>query len=136
MTAMQAKQIFETVLYAADLDAAEQFYSEVMGLTLHGKSPLMLIFHCGPGVLLIFDPAQSSMPGRDVPSHGASGPGHIAFACPAADLGKWRRHLAAQGVAIEQEVEWGVGGVSIYMRDPAGNSVELAPPTLWGGWSF
>ncbi len=134
---MQAQQIFETVLYATDLDAAEQFYHDVMGLSLHGKSPLMLIFHCGPGVLLIFDPTRSSLPGRDVPSHGATGAGHIAFACPAADLDAWRTHLAAHDIPIEQEMEWGVGGVSVYVRDPAGNSVELAPSTLWDGdWSF
>lgn len=134
---MQAQQIFETVLYATDLNAAERFYAEVMGLELYDKAPLMLIFHCGPGVLLIFDPAQSSVPGRDVPSHGATGAGHIAFACPSADLDGWRAHFAAHDIAIEREVEWGVGGVSLYVRDPAGNSVELAPPTLWGGgWSF
>ena len=35
------------------------------------------------------------------------------------------------------EVPWPEGGRSIYFRDPAGNSLELAPPTLWGGgWDF
>jgi catechol 2,3-dioxygenase-like lactoylglutathione lyase family enzyme len=134
---MHAQQIFETVLYATDLEAAEQFYRDVMGLTLQSSAPLMRIFRCGPGVLLIFDPAQSSVPGRDVPSHGATGAGHIVFACPAAELDAWRAHFAARGVEIEREVEWDVGGLSLYVRDPAGNSVELAPPTLWGGgWAF
>ena len=36
-----------------------------------------------------------------------------------------------RGVAIEAEVEWPSGGRSLYFRDPAGNVVELAPPTLW-----
>jgi hypothetical protein len=36
-------------------------------------------------------------------------------------------------VPIEREIEWDEGGTSIYVRDPAGNSVELAPPTIWGG---
>jgi catechol 2,3-dioxygenase-like lactoylglutathione lyase family enzyme len=27
---------------------------------------------------------------------------------------------------------WPAGGRSLYIRDPAGNLVELAPPTLWG----
>ncbi len=34
------------------------------------------------------------------------------------------------------EVNWDQGGTSLYFRDPAGNSIELAPPTLWGGWEF
>lgn len=134
---MKADRIFETVLYADDLEAAERFYCDVIGLELHGKSSLMLIFRCGGGVLLIFDPAQSSLSGRDVPSHGTVGAGHIAFACAAADLDEWREQLAAQGIEIEKEVEWPFGGLSIYFRDPSGNSVELAPSTLWGGnWDF
>ncbi|MDQ3546548.1 MAG: glyoxalase/bleomycin resistance/extradiol dioxygenase family protein, partial [Verrucomicrobiota bacterium] len=43
----------------------------------------------------------------------------------------WRERLQEAGVAIESEVEWPEGGRSLYFRDPAGNSVELAPPTLW-----
>ena len=35
-------------------------------------------------------------------------------------------------VSIEAEVEWPNGGFSIYLRDPAGNSVELATPSIWG----
>jgi catechol 2,3-dioxygenase-like lactoylglutathione lyase family enzyme len=50
-----------------------------------------------------------------------------------ADLGAWRDTLAAAGVAIEAEISWPQGGHhSLYVRDPAGNSVELASPTLWG----
>jgi len=76
-------------------------------------------------------------PGRGVPSHGAQGAGHIAFAMPVADLDRWREHFQASGVPIEMEVAWPEGGRSIYVRDPAGNSVELAPPTIWGGgWKF
>jgi hypothetical protein len=37
------------------------------------------------------------------------------------------------GVAIEKEIDWQEGGASLYLRDPAGNSIELAPPTIWGG---
>jgi len=32
---------------------------------------------------------------------------------------------------VEKEINWEDGGTSIYFRDPAGNSVELAPATLW-----
>ena len=130
---MKADRIFETVLYADDLTAAEEFYRDALGLEVLDRSELMVIFRCGIGVLLIFDPQQSGVAGRNVPSHGATGPGHLAFAAREDDLHAWRDQLAENGVEIESEVEWGHGGRSIYFRDPAGNSIELAPPTLWSG---
>lgn len=134
---MKVDRIFETVLYADDLTAAEEFYRDALGLEALDRSELMVVFRCGAGVLLIFDPIKSAAPGRSVPSHGVIGPGHLAFAVREEDLEFWRNRLAENGVEIESEVEWGHGGLSIYFRDPAGNSIELAPPTLWGGdWVF
>ena len=63
---------------------------------------------------------------------GAQGPGHVAFAASAAELDRWRARLADAGVAIEADFAWPTGARSIYVRDPAGNSVELAEPSLWG----
>jgi len=126
-------RIFESVFYADDLHASEQFYSGVLGLEVITRSELLVSFRCTGGVLLIFDPRLSSAAGRDLPSHGGAGPGHIAFAATDAELEQWKRVLIAAGIAIEQEVEWEQGGRSVYVRDPAGNSVEFAPLTLWGG---
>ena len=134
---MQSNQIFETVLYAEDLAAAERFYHEALGLDVLKRSDLVVALRCGAGVLLIFDPRKSGVAGRDVPSHGMSGVGHVAFAAKIQDLPAWREQLRRAGVAIDQEVEWDEGGRSIYFRDPAGNVVELAPATIWGGgWEF
>jgi catechol 2,3-dioxygenase-like lactoylglutathione lyase family enzyme len=134
---MKARSIFETVLYAKDLKAAEAFYRTVFGLEVLGRGAVAVVFQCGAGVLLVFDPEATRRPGRGVPSHGAEGQGHVAFAMPDEELDAWRAHLNANGVPIEMEVSWPEGGRSLYVRDPAGNSVELAPPTLWGGgWRF
>ncbi len=134
---MQPSKIFETVLYAEDLAAAERFYHEALGLEVLERSNLTVVFRCGGGVLLIFDPRKSAAPNRDVPSHGTTAVGHIAFAAKPEDLDAWREQLRQAGVPIEREVDWDEGGHSIYFRDPAGNVVELAPPTIWGGdWEF
>ena len=130
---MQPSKIFETVLYAEDLAAAERFYHEALGLEVLERSNLTVVFRCGGGVLLIFDPRKSAAPDRDVPSHGTTAVGHIAFAAKPEDLDAWREQLRQAGVPIEREVDWDEGGHSIYFRDPAGNVVELAPPTIWGG---
>jgi len=137
MTVMRPVRIFETVLYAEDLAAAERFYRDAVGLEVIGHGELAVVFRCGGGVLLIFDPRKSGASGRDVPSHGTSGAGHIAFAVKPGELDAWREQLRSAGVSIEQEVDWDEGGRSLYFRDPAGNIVELAPPTIWGGgWEF
>ena len=90
-----------------------------------------LAFRCGATVLLVFDSARTRIPDTDVPAHGATGEGHIAFAMDDSELDAWRGRLRESGIAIEAEVEWPTGGRSLYFRDPAGNVVELAPPTLW-----
>lgn len=133
---MKATRLFETVIYAADLAAAERFYTDVLGLEKYSGFGVAISFRLDRGVLLIFDPDQAILPNRGVPSHGPHGPGHLAFAARSDELDRWRAHLHEHGVAIEMEVSWEQGGTSIYFRDPAGNSIELAPPTLWGGWEF
>jgi catechol-2,3-dioxygenase len=47
------------------------------------------------------------------------------------NLDAWRDHLTAHRVAIEREIHWKAELTSIYVRDPAGNSVELANGELW-----
>jgi catechol 2,3-dioxygenase-like lactoylglutathione lyase family enzyme len=133
MPVMRPTRIFETVLYAEDLAAAERFYRDAVGLEVIARGDLAVVFRCGGGVLLIFDPRKSRAARREVPSHGASGAGHVAFTAKPEDLGAWRKQLRGAGVPIELEMGWEEGGRSIYFRDPAGNVVELAPPTLWGG---
>jgi len=130
---MRVRGILETCLYAERLDETAAFYESVLGVERHsGVEGRHVFFRCGDRMLLLFDPARTAQGGGEVPAHGASGPGHVAFAVPEAELPRWREHLRAKGVEIEAEVEWPRGGWSIYLRDPAGNSVELTSPRIWG----
>jgi catechol 2,3-dioxygenase-like lactoylglutathione lyase family enzyme len=131
-TTVAIDRVLETVLYVDDLDAAESFYGEVLGLTLDSRREgLFAFFRCGSAMLLLFEP-DAAASGRIVPAHGAKGPGHVCFALPEDALAAWQARLIAAGVAIEQEVGWPRGGRSFYFRDPAGNSLELATPRIWG----
>ena len=131
-------RVLEASLYADDLRGADHFYGTILGLerfaSVEGRH---IFFRCADAVVLIFDrrstaSVPTSVGGASVPLHGANGPGHMAFAVSDADLPGWRSHLEAHGVEIESEVTWPRGGRSLYVRDPAGNSVELASPTIWG----
>lgn len=130
---MNATQVFESCLYAENLAAEKKFFESVLGLTLISETPGRgLAFRCGGGVVLVFDPRRTRIRESEIPTHGTSGAGHLAFLVQPEELHRWRAHLSACGVPIESEVTWPEGGTSVYFRDPAGNSIELAPPTLWG----
>lgn len=141
---MTPSGILESALYVDDLDAAEAFYRDVMGLEvltrLEGRH---VFFRCGQGVLLLFDPAETSKPPAPdsrlpVPPHGTKGDGHLCFAGSAEEIERWKTYLEANDIAIEADFRWPAhgdepsGGRSIYFRDPAGNSIEFAEPRIWG----
>ena len=135
---MQPSAILESALYVTDLDEAEAFYRDKLGLSVIAKAPSRhVFFRCGQGVVLLFDAeATREPPAPDaklpVPPHGAAGEGHLCFAASEAEIDRWKAHLAGHGVAIEAEFEWPKGGRSIYFRDPSGNSLEFANPSIWG----
>jgi catechol 2,3-dioxygenase-like lactoylglutathione lyase family enzyme len=130
--------ILETVLYVPDLDAAETFYRDVLGMTPFSKQAGRQVFYrCGDQVLLVFDPSITEKPPAanaklPVPPHGCRGEGHVCFRASAAEIDRWRAHLEGMGIAIEADFVWPSGGRSIYFRDPAGNCLEFAEPKIWG----
>jgi catechol 2,3-dioxygenase-like lactoylglutathione lyase family enzyme len=83
-------------------------------------------------VFLVFNPDRTAAPGGELPAHGTEGATHVCFAIRDDELGAWRDHLTRHGVAVEAEVDWPRGGRSLYFRDPAGNSIELTTPRIWG----
>ncbi|HYD16223.1 MAG TPA: VOC family protein [Hyphomicrobium sp.] len=128
--------ILETVLYAGDLAAAESFYSRLLGVTPYAKvEGRHVFFKLESQMLLIFNPDATRKPGTGalpVPAHGADGQGHVCFSAAPDGIDAWRSRVADMGLSVEADFEWPNGGHSIYVRDPAGNSVEFAEPRIWG----
>jgi catechol 2,3-dioxygenase-like lactoylglutathione lyase family enzyme len=129
--------VLETALYVNDLEVADQFYSGVLGLPKIFSVPgRQLVFRSGDSILLIFNPQHTErerivINGGAIPLHGTHGAGHMAFRADESELDDWREHFRTVGVAIESEVSWPNGAHSVYFRDPAGNSLELATPGMW-----
>jgi catechol 2,3-dioxygenase-like lactoylglutathione lyase family enzyme len=129
--------VLETAVYVDNLESAERFYRDVLGLTKIFTVPgRQLVFRLQESILLVFDARQTQreqvvINGGAIPLHGALGAGHMAFRVDKSKLDTWRSHFRAAGVAIESEVSWPNGALSIYFRDPAGNSLEFATPDMW-----
>lgn len=129
--------ILETVLYVDDLETARTFYADVLGMepftTIEGRHNF---YRCGNQVFLLFNPEATRKPAVGaaivVPTHGATGEGHLCFRASAEEIEKWHDRLTQAGVEIESDFEWPQGGRSIYFRDPSGNSLEFAEPRIWG----
>jgi catechol 2,3-dioxygenase-like lactoylglutathione lyase family enzyme len=134
----EIQSLVETGIYVDDLDEAERFYAGVLGLAVLAREPgRHVFFRVGRSSVLLAFVAEATLQGDALPAHGARGPGHFALGVPAGSLNGWRSRLAGHGVVIEKEVQWPLGGRSLYFRDPAGNSVEVLTPGVWGlpsGW--
>ncbi|MFK7759254.1 MAG: VOC family protein [Phycisphaerales bacterium] len=140
---MRPHSILESVLYSADLESSLWMFSEVLGFpVIRDMSSLGFGVRVDEShVLIVFDPRETDKPGRDVPSHGARGPGHLAMQIRDADYDAWKQRLSSFGVGIEQEIEWTqewrfAPGRSIYFRDSYGNSLELITSDIWGDGPF
>ena len=128
--------VLEATVYADDLGAARRFYGGVLGLPeVAAQADRHVFFRAGNSVLLVFraeatrqPPAPGALP---VPPHGATGPGHVFLTVAEDALSELADRLAEAGVPVEADFRWPHGPRSIYVRDPAENSVEFASPRLW-----
>ena len=130
---MRIVHVSETVVYAQDLEAVRPFYAEVLGLRdISTNLPRGLALRVDErSVVLVFDPRLTCLPHDLVPSHGADGPGHLALRVEDGSLDRWKGVVEEAGYPIERSVRWPSGARSIYVRDPAGNSVERVEGEIW-----
>jgi catechol 2,3-dioxygenase-like lactoylglutathione lyase family enzyme len=128
--------LLETALYVEDLERAADFYRRVFEFrVLLETDRLVALDVAGKNVLLLFKSGATTnanpTPGGVIPGHGCTGPTHFAFSIGEDEVPHWRRRLDAHSVAIESEVTWNGGAVSLYFRDPDGHLGELITPGFW-----
>jgi catechol 2,3-dioxygenase-like lactoylglutathione lyase family enzyme len=119
--------IDHVVLRAADPDALERFYVDVLGCALDRRQERIRLTQLRAGRSLIdIVPADGDPPGdrgRNVE--------HLCLRVEPFDADAIRAHLAAHGVGCEPPARrYGADGEgpSIYLADPEGNRVELKGP--------
>ena len=125
MTSVGLDRILETVLYADDLEAAERFYRDVLGLEVDSRKDGIFVFFRLKGAMLLLFRAEAARANEMVPAHGAIGPGHACFAVAESELDGWKERLVRQGVRIEHGLH-GVGELGLAARDGRVEQVAAA----------
>ena len=121
------------VLLVDDMAAAKSFYLSVIGCTVEGALPQygMLQLRAGAALIDLVDISGPEGEWGRPPVPGGRNMDHVAIAIGAYDEAAMRAHLAAHGVEIVEEgIRGGARGegMSFYVKDPAGNTIELKGP--------
>ena len=125
--------IDHVVLLVDDMAAARAFYRDVIGCTVENALPQYGMLQLRAGAALVDLVDISGEPGAWArpPAPGGRNVDHICLATGRWDEAAMRAWLAAHGVAIVEEgVNNGARGesLSFYVKDPAGNTIELTGP--------
>ncbi len=118
----------EHVLLLVDgLERTLGFYEGVLGASVESRFPnhAMVELRVGVSHLDIVDTSVAEGAWASPPIAGGRNVDHIGLRVRA-DEAALRRHLATHGVEIvEERADEAPAGVSLYVRDPSGNVVEL-----------
>jgi catechol 2,3-dioxygenase-like lactoylglutathione lyase family enzyme len=108
---IEVRGLEEIVFEVKDLERSIAFYQNTLGLSLQSRGPQEAWFRVGNQSLALFTPERIG-----------SGQ-HFAFLIPPQDAERMRCALAAQG--FPEETMQQEKGLSVYVRDPDGNKIEL-----------
>ena len=116
----------------------KDFYTDILGLEFVSEEKDRCVFlKAGQSMLLIFNPNKTLVSSENstiqFPIHGAFAPPsiiHIALEIDKENYDNAKDTLIEKNIKIEKEITWEKGN-SIYIRDPAGNLVEIITPGCW-----
>jgi catechol 2,3-dioxygenase-like lactoylglutathione lyase family enzyme len=126
----KSEGLLESSLYVHNVASSARFYEKIFGFSIiNDFGERGCAMQAGARqVLLLFKKGGS----RLTPSpHDGEGELHIAFAVAASELPRWEAWLEENGIAVEEKRIWGLGGQSVYFRDPDRHLLEIATPGVW-----
>lgn len=121
---LKLRGIDHVVLRVKDIDAMRRFYCDVLGATHVADRPALRMSHLRVGSALIDLVEADPKEGRNMD--------HLCLRVEPFDRDAIVAHLEKHGVAVGQIASrFGAegNGVSIYLADPEGNTVELKGPS-------
>jgi catechol-2,3-dioxygenase len=112
--------VYEVAIRVRDLEKAEAFYREVLGLSVGLKvdARRMTFLRAGPAGMVVLQEDRGAWPQQ-----------HFALTIADADLDRAVAHLGRHGVAVNGPVvhDW-MQARSVYFSDPDGHDLELCAP--------
>lgn len=130
----QVEGIDHVLLVVDDMAKALAFYGDVLGCPVQTRLPqfAMMQLRAGNALVDLVDISTPEGAWAKTPENGRN-MDHLCLAVDRFPEAELRGHLAAHGVAIVEEGQRGGAagiGPSFYVRDPAGNTIEIkGPPT-------
>ncbi len=117
-------ELDHVVLRCRDQARALEFYTRVLGLAEERRIEQIGLIQLRAGASML-----DLVPARHPRSEDALNVDHFCLGIEAPDMGEVARHLREHGVEVMSEPAMRYGargmGLSIYVRDPEGNVVEL-----------
>jgi glyoxylase I family protein len=131
MAKIQIRKIDHLVLRVRDIDAMRRFYCDVLGAEHIGYRPKFAMSHLRVGECML-DLVEAEKRGLAAPEAGRLNLDHFCFRVEPFDreaiVAHLKRHNVPLGPIRERYGAEG-NGVSIYLTDPEGNTVELKGPS-------
>jgi catechol-2,3-dioxygenase len=121
---MQLLELDHFGLDVADLNRAEQFYTEILGLAVAQRfGGHQVLLRCGGQMLALF--ARRDLPTRVTDRiDNPLGKGHHAFKVSCEDFQSARHTFTERGVPTHGPIDWGDHDC-LYFLDPDGNLLEI-----------
>lgn len=125
--------IDHVVLLVDGMERARAFYCDVIGCTVDRELPEygMLQLRAGGALIDLVDTGSEAGAWARPEVAGGRNMDHVCLATGPWEEAALRAHLAAHGVEIVEEgIRYGArgDGLSFYVRDPFGNTLELKGP--------
>jgi glyoxylase I family protein len=131
----EIQRIDHVVLRVQDLARAVTFYRDVLGCTVARERPSLGMVHLHAGASMIdLISVDGTLGSRGGAAAGAQGRNleHVCLRVDPFDETHLREHLKLHGVQVDGPAVSNLGaegdGLSLYLRDPDGNGVELKGP--------
>jgi glyoxylase I family protein len=134
-TVIKTRDIDHVVIRVIDVEKMEQFYCEVLGLSVAKRNRDLDIVHLRTGrsmIDLVPVTGKAGARGGDAPAPNARNMDHLCLRVEPYDEAAILAHLSAHHVKLGETVaRFGAegNGRSIYLYDPEGNTVELKGPS-------